>query len=289
MPMPQLLTHVPGGAWLHRGWLWAKGREMRREDALIYGALCKASLFLAEVPEAGVFERSALGLPTGERPLNFNQKLGHLYEQALAHLIDASARYDLLEQGLQLQRDKAQTVGELDYLIRDLESGRLVQLELAVKFYLAVESDQGVLLPGPDARDNYGNKLCRLRTHQLTLAQRYRRLLPAAYQTEEIDSQHLVIGCLFDHYHASRPAQADHLSPTVRRGRWIHQSDFCEVVASDDEPYAIPKPYWPVPDVPRDLCIPLDLSVPLSRCVMVQLQSEHDPLFIAPDGYPIQR
>ena len=82
--------------------------------------------------------------------LDFDQKLGHLYEDALASLLVSSPGVELVEKNLQLQQNKHSTVGELDFLIR-MPDGLLVHLELATKFYLAVKTC--LLYTSPSPRD----------------------------------------------------------------------------------------------------------------------------------------
>lgn len=259
---------------------------------LIYKALSRSPLLISGCTGAEVFDRS--GLPEGvpEGALSFEQKLGHLYEDGLARLLEASTRYELLEQGLQVQSDKHHTVGELDFLVRDLEGRELVHLELAVKFYLALRSESGeMLMPGPDARDNYYKKLEHLQGHQLTVASRYQSYLPEAYRQEVIHSRYLVIGCLFDHISELSPVVPVGVSASVRRGVWLHQSEFAAHFSVGVRVTVIPKPLWPVPIeelevLPDGELETLDLKVPLNRCVMVRVEGERKPIFIAPDNYP---
>lgn len=52
-------------------------------------------------------------MPADSSPLNLQQKLGYIYEDALAVMLDAASRYDLLERGIQLRREAGHTLGEL--------------------------------------------------------------------------------------------------------------------------------------------------------------------------------
>lgn len=256
----------------------------------ILSALCESPSFLEDLPEADTFDRKDLVLPVKAHALNVAQKLGYLYEDALVKLLESSARYTVLEQGLQLQEGKHRTIGELDFLFRDEASGKLIHLELAVKFYLAIQTETELLLPGPDARDNYYNKLKRLRAHQLTLPHRFRALLPLPYQQESIQTQHLVIGCLFDHIREKSLARPEFINPQVRRGKWLRQAEYLEHFPSSATPLIIPKPLWPVA-LERLESVdlePLDLTLPLDRCTMVKVEGYNAPLFIAPDCYPEQ-
>jgi len=226
--------------------------------------------------------------PKEDSSLNFQQKLGHLYEDALATLLESTPRYHTLAKSLQIRREAGQTLGELDFLVRDLFSTELIHLELAVKFYLAVETESELLLPGPDARDNYYRKLAKMRSHQLVLAKNFRALLPEKLQEEEIIVQHLVQGCIFSHVNATKPVEAEFLNSNGRRGKWLHAEDCSEYFGADLRLEIIPKPLWPVPLKIMDgiKLEPWILDESIDRCVMVRTADGNTPYFIAPSGYP---
>ena len=83
-------------------------------DALVQSLLV-SPLLVGDLPNADRFDRALLGSPDFVSELNFDQKLGHLYEDAMASLLIASPRVELVEKNLQLQRDRHSTVGELDF------------------------------------------------------------------------------------------------------------------------------------------------------------------------------
>ena len=180
------------------------------------------------------------------------------------------------------------TVGELDFVIRDLKSGHLIHLELAAKFYLAVETIEGLKLPGPDARDNYFKKLKHLRNHQLTLTQQFLDVLPESYQRQPIIPKQLIYGCLFDNISAAEPATAEFINPHCRRGRWLTIKECLEHFPVNSHFRIIPKHLWPVP---LDLIqgIEMETWIPsghLDRCIMLRVNDETVPYFITPADYP---
>ncbi len=254
----------------------------------ILQSLIQAPLLLEDLPEAKGFPHQTLTLPPETSPLNFEQKLGHLYENALAQLLETSSSHKLLAQNLQIQKDQHRTVGELDFLIRDLTSGQLVHLELATKFYLAVETPNGLTLPGPDARDNYFKKLARLREHQLQLPSLFKDYLPPEFQNEPILTQHLVNGCIFDHINSANSASPESLNPNCRRGKWLHHKDLLKHFPSKSSFKIIPKPLWPAPfhlltGIPLETWIQEE---PLTRCLMLRIDDEPMPYFMVSNGYP---
>lgn len=241
------------------------------------------------MPGAARLSRAGWVAPAAAVELNFDQKLGHLYEDALAALLLASPGIDLVEQNLQVQESIHSTVGELDFLIRDAD-GMLTHLELATKFYLAVKTDHGITFPGPDARDNYKRKIHRLLSHQLKLTQRHNDHLPERYRDANIVVKQLIYGCLFDHISAGALSFPELINPECRRGKWLHRSELAGYFSGGSQFYLVPKHLWPVPVKFLDE-IPLEPWRPdmfADRCVMLRVQGHAFPYFVAPDEYPKQ-
>ena len=256
----------------------------------LYRSLVESPLLVGALPEADVFSKGYLEISELIPELNFQQKLGHLYEDALAYLLEVSPRVELLEKNLQVQENRQNTFGELDYLLRDLESGTLVHLELAVKFYLAVETDDGMVFPGPDARDYYYRKLSRLREHQLVLTRKYRNHLPEIYQREDVETQQLIYGCLFDHLNSEELSKPDFISPKCRRGRWLYQDELTDNFINGREVSIVPKPLWPVSlEVLQGIALEqAELPISEPRCMMVMIAGELCPYFVVPNDYPVR-
>jgi hypothetical protein len=245
-------------------------------------------LLVGDLPEADAFHHGDLSLPDSITELNLNQKLGHLCEDAFAALLESSPPFDLVAQNLQVQTDVHTTIGELDFLLRDLSNGQLIHLELATKFYLAVETEDGLTLPGPDARDNYFKKLQHLRDHQLRLTQKHRNTLPLHYRREPIVTRQLIYGCLFDHIHAATLAKPEFMNLHCRRGRWLTIDECINHFPEDTHFQIIPKPLWPVPlQLIQD--IPLETLKPdrtINRCIMLRINQETVPYFVTPSNWP---
>ena len=206
----------------------------------IFQSLLASPLLVGDLLGAARFGRHGLVAPAVSVELNFDQKLGHLYEDALAAVFASSPSIELLEQNLQIQESIHSTVGELDFLIRDA-NGTLTHLELATKFYLAVKTDSGIVFPGPDSRDNYDRKIQRLLSHQLTLTERHKANLPPAYRDEEIIVKQLIYGCLFDHISEVDLSCPEFSNPECRRGKWLHRSELADHFSNDSQFFLIPK------------------------------------------------
>ncbi|MBT8044729.1 MAG: DUF1853 family protein [Verrucomicrobiae bacterium] len=247
-----------------------------------------APLLVDELPQASAFPCHTLVAPKEPTPLNFQQKLGHLYEDVLAVMLKSTPRYESLARGMQICQNAGRTLGELDFLVRDLIADQLIHLELAVKFYLVVETPDGVLLPGPDARDNYFRKLEKMQSHQLLLVEKYQHLMPEEFRHHPIITQHAVHGCIFEHVHAKQQVQARCLNRVGRRGKWLHAKDCKDYFGEKAQLEIIPKPLWPVPlNILQGISLEKwEPDQKINRCVMVRDEAVDKPYFIAPDGYP---
>lgn len=107
--------------------------------------------------------------------------LGKRAEYFFKFCIEQSTNYDLLVHNLQIFKGNT-TLGELDYIIQERKTGKLLHIELVYKFYLydPDHQEKNSVIPepfqtelckyvGPNRRDNFLYKLNRLKTHQLPL------------------------------------------------------------------------------------------------------------------------
>ncbi|MGB2403318.1 MAG: DUF1853 family protein, partial [Akkermansiaceae bacterium] len=161
------------------------------------------------------------------------------------------------------------------------------------------ETESGLRLPGPDARDHYFRKLEKMRSHQLVLVDKFRDLLPDEFRGQEVDVHQLVHGCIFNHVQAASRAEAEFLHPNGRRGKWLHAEECVAYFGKNPSLEVIPKPLWPVS---MQAMVGMELEQwqvdeDIDRCVMVRRSggayneddTEGGPYFIAPNGYPAMR
>lgn len=266
---------------------------MKNHTQLILESLRSAPLLIGDLPEAPVFDRQCLGKCPSSESLSFDQKLGHLYEQALCRLLEASDCLDLLASHLQVFSEGGRTLGELDFLLHDRARDRHIQLELAVKFYLAVPDVAGWQFPGPDPRDNWSRKLARLRQHQLQLSQllETRALLSQRFGVESVEPQQLIYGCLFLPLAHTKAASFAQISPSARIGRWLSLHEWPQYLAAVSEVLLIPKPLWPVELTPQaksqfQRIATADLHrLASERCTMFCLADSSTPYFLVPETW----
>ncbi len=266
--------------------------DNRHANALL-ASLREAPLLVGDLPEAASLDRSLLGELDGPARLDQNQKLGHLYEDALRLLLAAADRLELLADHVQVFDANQITLGEMDYILRDVRTQQLIQLELAVKFYLGVPTADGWEFPGPDPHDNWQRKLQRMRTHQLSLAWRpeAQALLRKRWGSDAVDVRQLIFGCIFYPMGVVDCPLPVSVCADCRKGRWLYEQDWERFLGDIDEVCMIPKPLWPV-EVTAVLRESLSISAiaelraaSTQRCVMFALPDSEVPYFLVPSHW----
>lgn len=260
----------------------------------LFRSLRESQLLVGDLPEAASWGVVLSGDLDGA-VLNFDQKLGHLYEDALEVLIRRSVRFELLAKNLQVFDAAGQTLGEMDFVIRDGKSGECFQLELAVKFYLSVLMPDGSeTYPGPDPRDNWNNKLERMRSRQLQLSKREEAqvLLKERFGIESLSVRQRIYGVIFDSISADRESAPPFVGAGCRRAKWLYVDAFKERYETIAELRIVPKYLWPVSldDALRATLelVSVDTLIRQSkeRCVMFWDEQSQDVVFLVPDTWP---
>lgn len=266
---------------------------MDLKSVALIESLKNALLLASDLPLAPTFDRSLFGDVKKDAAINFDQKLGHLYEDALEALINGSPSLSFLASHVQIFDTNKRTLGEMDFILFDRVNGRHIHLELAVKFYLARETSDGWQFPGPNANDNWQRKLDHMQQHQLILSQmpEARSLLHARFNIETIEAQQLVYGCLFVPFDCDAPPQPQSMSVDRQEGRWLYVAQWAGHFDGVEEVLLIPKPLWPVEisldTVPLFEKISVEELMDLAhqRCTMFMLEGTFEKLFLVPDTW----
>ena len=118
------------------------------------------------------FHLSALKLPTElDFQLPTNLRLGHLAERIVSELIQSSTNYTILYENFQIIEHQ-KTIGEIDFIIENVQEKKLIHLELAYKFYLFdpnISPEPINNWIGPNRNDSLIEKLYILKTKQFPL------------------------------------------------------------------------------------------------------------------------
>lgn len=96
---------------------------------------------------------------------NNARKLGWYAEQLMSFFFKNNPLYRLLGNNIQLFDGKT-TIGEIDFIIEDIRSKEIFQLELATKFYLYYDLNEPIFI-GPNSHDNFDRKFYHLTEKQL--------------------------------------------------------------------------------------------------------------------------
>ncbi len=97
--------------------------------------------------------------------------LGHLVETIVSKLIKLSKNYIVLHENIQVIEDK-KTIGEIDFIIKETSTNKVIHLELAYKFYLYDPNISNNIINNwidPNRYDSLKNKLEKLKSKQFPL------------------------------------------------------------------------------------------------------------------------
>ena len=164
-----------------------------------------------------------------------DQRLGSYFETLWAYALQLHPRYQLVERNLQIQ-DEERTVGEMDFIVLDRQTGRYAHWELAIKFYLGtgntVRHDAWL---GPGAKDRLDLKINHLMKRQTVLSRH-----PAARALLErkgiaIDDCAVILkGRLFYPWQQDGPKKRPMASnPAHLLGRWLTRGQLEQAFTSD--------------------------------------------------------
>lgn len=99
-----------------------------------------------------------------------NEVLGKRIEHFFEYSIINSNRYTIIANNIQVFKDKI-TIGELDFLVKDLQKNKVIHVELVYKFYLFDPTIDGNLHRwiGPNRKDTLLQKAEKIKEKQLPL------------------------------------------------------------------------------------------------------------------------
>ncbi len=177
-------------------------------------------------------------------PIDSKNRLGFYAEDLVKIGIDFSDNLELIAHNLQLRQNN-QTLGEVDFILKDLQHNEFIHLEMAVKFYLLkINGNTLHDFIGPSGKDIFEKKAHRLQSHQLKLLER-KEAIPLLKQLgiETITPQLFIPGMLFHHFKA-HPLQLPELNKNLQWGKWCTISEFFAYFSEQDEWILRPKMDW---------------------------------------------
>lgn len=171
--------------------------------------------------------------------------LGKRMETYFQYVIDHSKTHEIVASNFQVKNGK-QTVGEIDYLIKDLSNEKVSHVELSYKFYLLDPSIEGTQLEqwiGPNRNDSLIKKISKLNNHQFPLL--YSELvkpilMDKGFKAENINQTYCLKANLFIPYQME-VALADVNFDCVQ-GFWLKQNQLSDFAMF--EVYVPEKKHW---------------------------------------------
>ena len=167
--------------------------------------------------------------------------MGKYFEQLVFYILDKDPRFELLLSNHQIIESK-KTIGELDVILKDLETNAIEHWELCLKYYLQGEPslDQRLML-GPGAKDNMKRKVDKLIGHQMQLSKHPSIL--ALVGTENIEPKLFMKGHLF--YHLDKLlVLSSNTNPNHKKYWWSYVSEMDEMISDELKWCMLEKPDW---------------------------------------------
>ena len=126
------------------------------------------------------------------------KRLGKYFESLLEFWFTESRLFSIILSNYQLV-DKKQTIGELDFIVKENASGKVYHLEVAVKFYIQDGSGKEFMQwIGPNAVDRLAFKYDKLSKKQLKLLDHPKiKDILSEYNIHEIERKSILKGFLF--------------------------------------------------------------------------------------------
>lgn len=146
---PLLLVEGNGCAWFSESWYRDQYRQIEQQlRALDHDPAELESLLAAQK----------------------DRRLGNYFETLWYFALQLNSRYQLIERKLQIH-DGERTLGEMDFIVLDNETGRYAHWELAIKFYLGMgDTVNHDAWHGPGKRDRLDLKVDHLLGRQTLLS-----------------------------------------------------------------------------------------------------------------------
>lgn len=220
-------------------------------------------------------------------------RLGLHFEALIAYWLHISPHYEVLYQNYALHH-AGRTHGEMDFIVREISTDKIIHLEVAVKFYLGNGDFHAMNnWHGPNRQDRLDKKYQRLVQHQTQLTRKYPELMPCAID----ESWCLLKGRLFYPPSISETGKARFATAAHSLHHWVtphqtqHRSNTPNITSAD----TLAAPCYQALDK-RDWLAPLTKQLALLRklpgkpeqaqCFIHWQQNKEDQrFFLIPDDF----
>ncbi|RRQ48306.1 DUF1853 family protein [Maribacter algicola] len=182
-------------------------------------------------------------------PIPQKIRLGHQMEHVCKQLLEASPAYEVLLYNEPVRQGK-QTLGEIDYILRETATGQIIHLELTYKFYIIDPqiSERIHQLMGPNRRDMFFTKMEKIKNEQFTLLHSpagKKTLAEKGIPNENIQHQACYKAQLFEPCQ-SKAINIRPLNPHCIVGYWLRLADLQSEAFKNYQFYIPYKTEWVV-------------------------------------------
>ena len=184
-----------------------------------------------------------------------DKRMGKLFETLWAAYLNDSERFEIVEHGLQII-DGGKTLGEIDFIVVDKKTHKMLHWELAVKFYLGI-GDTRVWENwyGPAKKDRLDLKMNHLVDHQTKLSLHEATKKVLREKKIKIDNSGVILkGCLFypsNNGSSDNSASGNQVNDAPKfassdhcKSRWLRLSDCGTSLKHDDVYYPLVGEGW---------------------------------------------
>lgn len=170
--------------------------------------------------------------------------LGKTFERYLSFWLRNYPYTEFLAENVQVKSEQ-RTIGEFDFIFRDLRSGLVYHMEAACKFYLGTGKGALDSWIGPSARDRLHLKVDTLH-RQLNLSKRPEGRESLARLGIELPRPLLLTrGYLFHHYRKLfRATSPRGVHPNYQAGWWLRSSELADFFSGEGLYAVLPKSDW---------------------------------------------
>ncbi|HDZ05936.1 hypothetical protein LCGC14_0122200 [marine sediment metagenome] len=180
-------------------------------------------------------------------PIPDNLRLGHQMESICKQLLEHSSQFDVLVYNLPIREGK-QTLGEIDFILKDAATKQIIHVELTYKFYIINPDISEPLhqLIGPNKSDAFFMKMEKIKNKQFALL--HSEAGTAALSSLNIDASKLVHQtCFKAQLFKPYNLEALHLSPLNKNcivGYWLRLKNFTTDAFRNYQFYIPTKKEW---------------------------------------------
>lgn len=162
-------------------------------------------------------------------PIPQKLRLGHQMEYVCKQLLDHDPQFEVLLNNLPIRQGK-QTIGEIDFILKETASQALIHVELTYKFYIInpAISEPIHQLMGPNRRDMFFTKMEKIKNAQFPLLHSPEGASALeALQINHTQIQHQVCykAQLFEPY-GGNPIHLRPLNTNCIVGYWLRMAEF---------------------------------------------------------------